>query len=41
MQAKVNELETRLKLLEGEMRGQIDLSQFGKPELLSDWDEEE
>jgi hypothetical protein len=41
MQAKVNELETRLKLLEGETRGQIDLSQFGKPELLSDLDEEE
>ena len=33
-------LETRLKLLEGEVRGQIDLSQFGKPELLQDMPEE-
>ena len=29
------ELEMRLKLVEGEVRGQIDLSQFGKPDLLS------
>jgi hypothetical protein len=35
LQAKLRELETRVKLLEGELRGQIDLSQFGKPELLS------
>jgi hypothetical protein len=32
--AKLNEWETRLKLLEGEVRGQVDLSQFGKPDLL-------
>src|SRR5262249_15162221 len=32
---KLRDLEQRLKLLEGEVRGQIDLSQFGKPELLS------
>lgn len=36
LQARVRELEMRLKLLETEARGQIDLSQFGKPELLSD-----
>ena len=41
VQTKVHELEARLKLVEGEVRGQIDLSQFGKPELLEDWDEEE
>jgi hypothetical protein len=35
LQARLRELESRLKLLEGEQRGQIDLSQFGKPELLS------
>jgi hypothetical protein len=32
---KLRDLEQRIKLLEGEVRGQIDLSQFGKPELLS------
>jgi hypothetical protein len=37
--AKLNEWETRLKLVEGEVRGQVDLSQFGKPELLKDDDE--
>jgi hypothetical protein len=36
IQARLRELEARLKLVEGEQRGQIDLSQFGKPELLSD-----
>jgi hypothetical protein len=35
LQARVRDLEMRLKLLEGEVRGQVDLSQFGKPELLS------
>jgi hypothetical protein len=39
LQTKVRDLEMRLKLLEGETRGQVDLSQFGKPELLMD-DEE-
>lgn len=33
---KLRELETRLKLAEGELRGSVDLSQFGKPELLKD-----
>lgn len=37
--AKLNEWESRLKLLEGEVRGQVDLTQFGKPELLRDADE--
>ncbi|HMC88893.1 MAG TPA: hypothetical protein VKI17_05065, partial [Gemmataceae bacterium] len=36
LQAKLRELEMRLKLLEGETRGQIDLSEFGKPDLLKD-----
>jgi hypothetical protein len=35
LQAKFRELEARVKLLEGELRGQVDLSQLGKPELLS------
>jgi hypothetical protein len=37
---KFRELEARVKLLEGEVRGQVDLSQFGKPELLEDRPEE-
>lgn len=36
VERKLRELETRLKLAEGELRGSIDLSQFGKPELLKD-----
>lgn len=36
MQARLRELDARLKLVEGELRGQVDLSQLGKPELLSD-----
>lgn len=39
LQVKLRELEMRLKLVEGEVRGQVDLSQFGKPELLQDDDE--
>ena len=31
---KLKELETRLRLAEGELRGSIDLSQFGKPDIL-------
>jgi len=38
--AKIRELEMRIRLLEGEVKGQIDLSQFGRPELLVD-DEDE
>jgi hypothetical protein len=36
IQTRLRELDARLKLVEGELRGQVDLSQFGKPELLSD-----
>jgi hypothetical protein len=39
IQAKLRELEMRLKLAEGELRGSVDLSQFGKPELLKDEEE--
>src|SRR5439155_9406764 len=39
--AKIRDRETRLKLIEGELRGQIDLTQFGKPELLSESDHDE
>lgn len=34
--AKVRELEMRIKLAEGELRGNVDLSQFGKPDILKD-----
>ena len=35
LQARLRELEVRLKLVESELRGQVDLTQFlGKPELL-------
>jgi hypothetical protein len=34
LQARYKELETRVKLVEAEVKGQVDLSQFGKPELL-------
>lgn len=38
---KLREWETRLKLVEGELRGQVDLSQFGKPEILREqWKKE-
>jgi hypothetical protein len=39
LQAKLRDLETRVKLVEGELRGQVDLSQLGKPELLQESDE--
>jgi hypothetical protein len=38
---KFRELEARIKLVEGEVRGQLDLSQLGKPELLTDGPEEQ
>jgi hypothetical protein len=41
LQAKIRELEMRLKLLESEARGQVDLSQFGKPDLLKGLDDDE
>lgn len=34
LKARVRDLEQRLQLVEGELRGQIDLSKFGKPEIL-------
>jgi hypothetical protein len=34
VQTKLREMEARIRLMEGELRGQVDLSQFGKPELL-------
>jgi hypothetical protein len=37
---KLKELEQRLRLAEGEIRGSVDLSQFGKPDILKRDDEE-
>ncbi len=37
---KLRELETRVRLTESEVRGQVDLSQFGKPDILKDLDDE-
>jgi hypothetical protein len=36
LQARLREMEMRLKLLESEMHGRVDLSQFGTPELFQD-----
>ena len=36
IQTKLRELETRMRLAESELRGSVDLSQFGKPDLLKD-----
>jgi hypothetical protein len=41
LQARYRELENRVKLLEAEVKGQIDLSEFGKPELLDRSDDDE
>jgi hypothetical protein len=35
---KMRDMEARIKLLEGELRGTIDLTELGKPELLTDDD---
>jgi hypothetical protein len=40
LQARIRELEMRLKLLESEIRGQVDLSEFIKPELPRGLDDE-
>src|SRR5262249_58974211 len=40
LQVKVRDLEQRLKLMEAELRGQLDLSQLARPELLKDDDPE-
>jgi hypothetical protein len=34
LRTKLHQMEQRMMLLESEVRGQVDLSQFGKPELL-------
>jgi hypothetical protein len=39
LQARLRDMEKRLKLLEGEISGNIDLTEFGKPELLQDEEE--
>jgi hypothetical protein len=39
LKMKINLLGQRLLLLESEVRGQVDFSQFGKPELLQEKDE--
>ena len=36
LEVKVRELEARLKMAEGELRGNFDPTQFGKPDLLRD-----
>jgi hypothetical protein len=36
---KVREMEARLRLVESEQRGQVDLSQFGRPDLLEGGEE--
>ena len=41
IQARLRELDARLKLVEGEVRGHVDLSELGKPELLSDLPDDE
>jgi hypothetical protein len=35
LQAKLREMEQRVRLLESEVRGQVDLSQFARPDILS------
>jgi hypothetical protein len=40
IQNKLRELEQRLRLAEAELRGSIDLSQFGKPDILKDDDDQ-
>jgi hypothetical protein len=39
LQVKVKEMEMRQKLMESELRGQVDLSKFGAPEILKDADD--
>jgi hypothetical protein len=40
IQTKLRELEMRLKLAESELRGSVDLSQFGKPDILKDGEDQ-
>lgn len=39
IQTKLRELEQRMRLAEAELRGNIDLSQFGKPDIFKDDDD--
>jgi len=39
MKKRIHELETRIHLVESEVKGQVDLSKFGKPELMQEDDE--
>jgi hypothetical protein len=39
LKLKLNQTQQRLALLESEVRGQVDLSKFGKPEILRDVDD--
>lgn len=41
IQKTLKELDMRLRLTEGEIRGNVDLSQFGKPDILKDDEEGE
>ena len=41
LRARVRDLEQRLQLVESELRGQIDLSKFGKPEMFKPGSDEE
>jgi hypothetical protein len=41
LQVKLREMEARLRLAESELRGQVDLSEFGKPELFKRGEDEE
>ena len=41
LRARVRELEQRLQLVESELRGQIDLTKFGKPETYQPRDDED
>jgi hypothetical protein len=36
VEARLRDLENRLKLLEGEIQGKVDLTELGKPEILKD-----
>jgi hypothetical protein len=40
LEARLRELQQRVRLLEGEARGDVDLSDFGKPDILKDEEDE-
>lgn len=41
LKARIHDLELRLKLVESEVKGEVDLSKFGTPEIFKDLDEED